>query len=58
MKYKTSKQLERHIKGVANHRRIDILFAIAQHNGLSLDEISEIIHCNFKTTSDHAKRLT
>ncbi|KKU52346.1 MAG: hypothetical protein A3H69_04940 [Candidatus Sungbacteria bacterium RIFCSPLOWO2_02_FULL_47_9] len=57
-KIKTSKQLERHFKGVANHRRIEILFLIQKLDGITLDEIAERIRCNIKTTSEHARRLT
>ncbi|EKD56149.1 MAG: hypothetical protein ACD_58C00288G0006 [uncultured bacterium] len=51
------KKLERVYKGVANHRRIEIMFLIDKHNELSLNEISELIKCNLKTISEHTKRL-
>ena len=54
---KTAKQMERHFKGVANHRRIDILMLIAQNDGLAVDEIAGILDCNFKTISEHTRRL-
>jgi len=54
---KTSRQLERHLKGVANHRRIDILFLIAEHNGVTLGGIAENLNCNIKTVSEHTRRL-
>ncbi len=56
-KVKTSKQLERHLKGVANHRRIDILFLIKDASGLTLDEIAGRMRCNFKTVAGHTRRL-
>jgi len=56
-KAKTSKQLERHLKGVANHRRIDILLLIAGSNGISLESIATTLDCNFKTISEHTRRL-
>jgi len=56
-KAKTSKQLERHLKGVANHRRIDILLLIAGSNGISLESIASALDCNFKTISEHTRRL-
>ena len=56
-KVKTSKQLERHFKGIANHRRIDILLAIDEHDGLTLQNIADRLHCNFKTISEHTRRL-
>lgn len=54
---KTAKQLERHFKGVANHRRIDILFWISKNNGTTLGEIADGLDCNFKTISEHTRRL-
>lgn len=54
---KTAKQLERHCKGVANHRRIDILFLIARHKGITVDEIADYLKCNLKTISEHTRRL-
>jgi predicted transcriptional regulator len=54
---KTSKQLERHIKGVSNHWRIEILVQVANEEGLSLDEICERVKGNIKTISEHTKKL-
>lgn len=57
-KIKTSKQLERHLKGVANHWRIEILFLVARREGITLDEIASILRGNPKTISEHTRRLT
>lgn len=57
MSKKTARQLERHFKGVANHRRISILELIAEKNGITVEEISEKLSCNFKTISEHTRRL-
>ncbi|MDO8561167.1 MAG: winged helix-turn-helix domain-containing protein [bacterium] len=54
---KTAKQLERHLKGIANHRRIEILSLVAESNGVSLEDIAENLGCNIKTISEHARRL-
>jgi DNA-binding MarR family transcriptional regulator len=54
---KTSKQLERHLKGVANHRRIDILEIIAISKGINVEDVAEKLHCNIKTISVHIQRL-
>ncbi len=54
---KNAKQLERHFKGVANHRRIQILLLIAQHDKMSLEEIAEAMDGNMKTISEHTRRL-
>jgi len=56
-KPKTAKQIERHLKGVANHRRIEILFLIAKNDGITLEKIAEALNCNFKTISEHTRRL-
>jgi len=50
-------KLERHIKGVANHWRIEILILVADQEGITLDQISELLDCDFKNTSQHTKRL-
>jgi predicted transcriptional regulator len=54
---KTAKQMERHLKGVANHRRIDILLLIAQGKGITVEGISGALKCNFKTASGHTSKL-
>ncbi|MBU2509600.1 ArsR family transcriptional regulator [Patescibacteria group bacterium] len=54
---KTSRQLERHFKGVANHRRIDILLLIDVEGKVNLDTISHKLNCNMKTISQHTRRL-
>lgn len=51
------KRLERHIKGVSNHRRIIILNLLDQMPGLSLMEISVRLKWNGKTTAEHVRRL-
>lgn len=58
MKIKTSKQLERHFKGVANHRRIDILLLVEKSGRIDLSGIADELSGNLKTISDHARRLT
>ena len=54
---KTSRQLERHFKGIANHRRLDILFLVKDSTGISLKQIADELKCNFKTVSEHTRRL-
>ncbi len=56
-KTKTAKQLERYFKGTANHRRIAILLLVLKNPGISVEGISESLDCNFKTISEHARRL-
>jgi DNA-binding MarR family transcriptional regulator len=54
---KTAKQLERHLKGIANHRRIEILRRIDKAEGITLEEIADELECNIKTISEHTRRL-
>lgn len=57
---KTPKQLERHLKGVANHRRVAILLFIAERDkdGVILEQLAEALHCNMKTLAEHTRRLS
>lgn len=54
---KTTKQIERHVKGVANHRRIEILLLIAKNNGVTVEGIADMLGGNMKTISEHTRRL-
>ncbi|MEK7175318.1 MAG: winged helix-turn-helix domain-containing protein [Patescibacteria group bacterium] len=54
---KTPKQLERHFKGVANHRRIAILLLVEKNEGINVEEISDKLEANFKTISQHTRSL-
>ncbi|MDP3999262.1 MAG: helix-turn-helix transcriptional regulator [bacterium] len=54
---KTAKQLERHFKGAANHSRIEILLLVSQRPDITLEMISENLDKNFKTVSEHTRRL-
>lgn len=49
--------MERHLKGIANHRRIDILLLIARRRGITLDDIIRTLGANKKTISEHTRRL-
>ncbi len=55
---KSVRELERCCKGVANHWRIAILFLIAKEDGITLDQIARSLAGNFKTISEHTRRLT
>lgn len=56
-KKKTAKQMERHLKGVANHYRIDILFLVGERSGITLEDIAKTIGANEKTIGEHTRRL-
>ena len=57
MKLKRAKQMERHLKGMANHYRIEILLTIATNDGITLDQIIETLNANEKTIGEHTRRL-
>jgi predicted transcriptional regulator len=57
IKLKTPKQFERYFKGVANHRRVEIVFLVSKRQGITVDEITESLGCNFKTVSEHIRKL-
>lgn len=54
---KTSKQMERHLKGIANHYRIEILLIIGENNSIVLDNIIKKTNANAKTIGEHTRRL-
>lgn len=49
--------MERHLKGVANHRRIEILLLISKHSGITLEDIITTVDANEKTVGEHTRRL-
>lgn len=54
---KTSKQMERNFKGVANHHRIDALLLLSKKSDLNLGEIAKELEVNFQTMAEHMRRL-
>ncbi len=56
-KIKTAKQMERHLKGVANHYRIEILLLIAERDDITLEDIVKTLRANKKTIGEHTRRL-
>ncbi len=51
------RQLERIVKGFANHRRIQIMELVADQPELSVSDISIKLKINFKTASEHIRRI-
>ncbi len=49
--------MERHLKGMANHHRIEILLLVAKCEKITLVEIVEILKANEKTIGEHTRRL-
>ena len=54
---KKPKQLERYFKGAANHSRINIIVFAHDNPGITLEEITKKIDANFKTISEHTRKL-
>jgi len=58
VKMKTARQMERHLKGMANHYRIEILLFIADNDNATLDDIVTTLNANEKTLGEHTRRLS
>jgi len=54
---KTNRELERIVKGFANHRRIEILFLLDKEPELSVIEISDKLKSEFKNISAHIGKM-
>ena len=54
---KTYYDLERIVKGFANHRRIEILELLVKRPELSVAEIADKVKSNFKTTSEYIRKM-
>lgn len=54
---KDSKKLERVFKGPANHWRIEILTMVEKNPEITLHYMAEKLQANFKTISEHTKKL-
>jgi len=54
---KQPRKLERIVRGFSNHRRIEILDLLEKKPELSLIEIANELNINFKTASEHVRRL-
>lgn len=49
---------ERVMKGVANHRRVEILALLKIYPEQSVTEITEVLKIDFRTASDHIRKMT
>lgn len=49
--------MERHLKGMANHYRIEILLLIGERDGIALEKIADELGANEKTIGEHTRRL-
>ena len=55
---KTYRQLERILKGFANHRRLEIMELLKKNPELSVDEIATRLKMGYENASDHIRKLT
>lgn len=54
---KSYRTLERIVRGYSNHRRIQILDLLDTSPELSVIEVADKLKINFKTASEHIRRL-
>lgn len=54
---KQYRQLEKIVRGFSNHRRIEILDLLDRNPERSVMETAEALGINFKTASEHMRRL-
>ena len=52
-----SRQMERVIKGFANHRRLDIVALLSRRPELSVEEIAEQLSIGYENASEHIRKL-
>lgn len=51
------RQLEKIFKGVANHKRVEILFLIDKKPLISVLAISKQINSNYKSIAEHIRKM-
>jgi len=54
---KTARQMERHLKGMSNHYRIEILLLVSESKNITLEKIVKEVGANEKTLGEHTRRL-
>ncbi len=58
MDKKRYRDLERVLKGIASHRRIQIVDLLDKQAELSVMQIAEHLSLDFRTASEHLRKLT
>jgi DNA-binding transcriptional ArsR family regulator len=53
----TYRQLERIVKGFANHRRLQIMDLLKGEPELSVEEIAERLRIGYENASDHIRKM-
>ncbi len=54
---KNGRELEKYFKGVANHRRIDILHLVSQAPNITVEKIAGGLDCDFQVIAVHTQKL-
>lgn len=54
---KSNRELEKIVKGFANHRRLEILQLLGREPGLSVQDMSEKLKSEFKNISAHVSKM-
>jgi len=54
---KSNRELERIVKGFANHRRLQILELLGEEPELSVQEVSDKLKSEFKNISAHMNKM-
>ncbi|KKW08757.1 MAG: Transcriptional regulator, ArsR family [Candidatus Kaiserbacteria bacterium GW2011_GWA2_49_19] len=57
MATRSYRNIERIVKGYANHRRLEILDLLHKEPELSVEDISEKLKIGYQNASDHIRRL-
>ncbi len=58
MEKRRYKELERILKGVASHRRMQIIDLLDKQAELSVFDIAEHVSIDFRTASEHLRKLS
>lgn len=51
------RQMERVVKGFANHRRLQILELLKEEPELSVDDVAEKLRIGYENASDHIRKM-
>ena len=54
---KNPKELEKVLKGCANHRRVEMLCLLSKNPGLTLEQAAEHLKIDFRVASEHLRRM-
>ncbi len=54
---KTAEQMQRHLKGIANHHRINMLLLIDEEGGITVEKIAERLGVHYQTVAQHGRYL-